>query len=282
MNKYEIYNKSANLIVKKIGKPFEEIVLSPCETNTQIEKLYKSQQSRNTILVGVYMLAKDMYEHGKLHEDVFNEWKQIRINSQKIVNDMYESNEASERQKLGYVPLKEIIRVRETLPISPQKLLLSFYTMIPPARNDYHKLRIFNEIPISLVSGNYVVLGNDNKLFLQEFKTSHKYNTIKIDLPSSLVSLLKKTLDKQPRDYVFVAKSGIPYENEKAFDAWANYNLKKILKNEKITLTMLRHIYITDMCSSGINYKQRAKMSREMGHNVTMQLKYAFMDIQKE
>lgn len=275
MNKQDIYTKSASLIAKKMGKSVEDIIETPKLTHETIVAHYKTPQSRNTIVTGVWMITKKLHEEGKVSDETFNEWRALRVANQTIVSDMYESNEATERQKKAYVSLAEIIRVRDSLPAGPQKLLLAFYTHIAPVRNDYHRLRIYHESP-QHSEGNFIVLGGVNRMFLHEFKTAHRYKKIEIDIPKELVKLINRSLKLHPRDYVFVQKNGEPYASEKTFDAWANYNLKKVLNNEHVTLTMLRHIYITDKCSGVMSFKERKNISTAMGHSVEMQLKYAF------
>lgn len=278
MDKNDIYLKSASLIAKKLGKPIEEIVLTPKETHDAILEHYKTPQSRNTIVTGVWMFVKKMHEDGKLPDDTYNEWRKIRVDTQTIVSDIYESNKATDRQVKGYVKLEEIIKVRDKLPVGPQKLLLAMYTYVPPVRNDYHQLRIYHSQPDE-PKGNYIVLGDVNRMYLHEFKTAHRYKKVEIELPKELVKLIMKSLKIHPREYVFLQKNGQPYASEKTFDAWANYNLKKVLNNDHVTLTMLRHIYITDKCSGVMTFKERKNISTVMAHSVEMQLKYAFNKI---
>lgn len=276
MDKYDIYTKSANLIAKKMGTTVREATLTPHETYKQIQHHYPSIQSQNTIIAGLTLLAK---QDGTFPKQVMSEWAKIREEAQTRVNDHYTSNISTERQKQGYVRFDEIVRIRDSLSEGPAKLLLGFYTYIAPVRNDYHQLRIFHEPPTQPYKGNYIVLGSINRMVLQEFKTANKYKKIETDIPQELVALVLSSLKKHPREYVFVQKDGRPYQTEKTFSAWANYNLKKVLNNDHINLTMLRHIYITEHCNKVMSYKDRTKISDVMGHSVTTQLKYAFNDL---
>jgi hypothetical protein len=203
------------------------------------------------------------------NDPVYKLWCKYNVDARACASRVYDENITSERQLKGYVPLITIERVRDSLkPWSPQRLLLGMYTHISPVRNDFHRL----SVTPTPAAGNYLVLA-DKKLVLQEYKTSKRYGRIEIDLPDALVADIQSSLRKYPREWLFVQKNGEPYTSENSFSKWANDNLKSVLGNKYVTLTILRHVYIMDR-AVGAPGIERKRIARTMGHSVNMQLGY--------
>ena len=152
------------------------------------------------------------------------------------------------------------------------KLLLGFYTYIPPVRADYFSTEIlpFNETP---EMPNYIYHdAHKSQLTLTDFKTSKLYKKIVHDLPEPLHQLLVNSLQQMPRKYLFVNKFGKPF-NRYTFSHWANQQLDNIFQ-KGLTLTMLRHIFISTIDFNNSTPEQLQKIGQQMGHNVSQQLLY--------
>ena len=128
---------------------------------------------------------------------------------------------------------------------SYERLLLMMYTEIPPLRSDFYQTKIYRTESCSW-DGNYIVLGNQSVLVLQKYKTAKVYKTLRIDLPPILVFEIEASLAKNPRNYLFVStRTKTPYTRPNSYNRWANRVLKKLFGNENISLSMLRHIYVS-------------------------------------
>lgn len=190
------------------------------------------------------------------------------------------SSQPTERQMLGWTPLEDIVAMRNQLPYSsPARLLLAMYTDIPSRRNDFSHLRIYKEEPPADSTGNYIILpskGTDVWLVLQDYKTSKIYKTVKEKLPPRLIRDIRVSLQMQPRDFLFVStRNQKPYNNEATFDAWVNGTLKRTFK-KPLTLTLIRHAYVTNMSLDDMTPLEREDIARRMGHNRAMQDIYKF------
>jgi len=172
--------------------------------------------------------------------------------------------------------LSDLIEKRDSLPDgSIQKLLLGFYTHIPPVRTDYFatELLSFEEQP---TFPNYIQYNEERSyLVITDFKTSQFYKQITNELPLELHTQLLLSLKAHPRKYLFVNKFGNPFTRN-GFCQWAKQQLISIFK-KGLTLTMIRHIYI-----SNIDFNQSAavltRIGEKMGHNITQQMLYKWKD----
>jgi hypothetical protein len=166
----------------------------------------------------------------------------------------------------------EVEKIRDNLDDnSIEKLLIAFYTYVPPVRADYYATEIlkFGEIPSH---PNYIFF-SDSKAYLKitDFKTAPVYKSIEYELPSELYRLLSISLHGQPRKYLFVTEHGKPFTRD-SFSKWASRKLFTIFKKE-FTLTMFRHIYISNI---DINSSPEIlfEISRKMAHSITQQILY--------
>jgi hypothetical protein len=152
-----------------------------------------------------------------------------------------------------------------------EKLLIAFYTLVPPVRADHYATEIikFGEIPSH---PNYISF-SDSKAYLKitDFKTAQVYKSIEYDLPPELHTQLSLSLKDNPRKYLFTSEHGKPFTRD-SFSKWASMKLLHIFK-KAFTLTLFRHIYISSLdlnSSPEILYD----ISRKMGHSITQQMLY--------
>ena len=155
---------------------------------------------------------------------------------------------------------------------SIHKLLLGFYTYLPPVRADYFATQI---IPFDVTPEQPNYIQHDaqkSHLVITDFKTSKLYKKITHDLPLALHIQLVQSLSINPRTYLFVNKFGEPF-NRYTFSHWATQQLETIFK-KGLTLTMLRHMFISTIDFNQSTPEELQKIGHQMGHNVSQQLLY--------
>lgn len=213
-------------------------------------------------------------------------WQALRHDNYKHIKDRYLDNQPTERQRDAFVPLREVLRVRDALPRGDvDRLLLSMYTDIPPARGgDFHAVRLLRQepSPASEEKGNYIVVNKPSPkscskclLVINEFKTRRHYDPIRHDLPESLCGELAESLEKQPRDYLFVTLDQQPFTRS-AFSTWANRRLHRLF-GRRVTLTMLRHLYVMALDFNRLSSRQLLEIGNSMGHRMEMQKQYQWL-----
>lgn len=208
-----------------------------------------------------------------------NRWKELRQKTYEYANSYRLEQKPSPSQALkggSSLIFSDIVKVRDELEDgSIDKLLLSFYTYIPPVRADFFSTQLlnFNQTPSY---PNYIFY-NDSKAYLKitDFKTSPIYKSIEYELPSELHRQLILSLSQSPRTFLFPNKDGKSF-TRKTFSEWATKKLTSLFKKE-FTLTMFRHIYISTL-DLNTPPSELLEISKKMGHSITQQMLYKWKE----
>jgi hypothetical protein len=211
--------------------------------------------------------------------ELFEHWKNLLAIRRKPIEDMYDSNLPTDKQIKSYIPLTEIIKIRDSLPYgSIEKILVLMYTAIPPVRCDYHQLKIYTSLLAKRCDeyhGNYILSDDDiTDVILQKYKTAKHHGTISIELPDEVWDEIEYNLELSPRSYLFVNKNGDMFSNKVSFRWWAKPILCRLF-GENFTLHTFRHIYVTDKINY-LTYDQKKKMAGDMCHSLHQQSRYAW------
>ena len=217
------------------------------------------------------------------HYELYERWVAGQKALRQPIEDKYLTNEPTNRQKDGFISYEDAVKIRNGLKDgSYERLLLTLYTDIPPVRSDFHDTKIYRSEPTEMSKDNFIILKrNKGTLVLNNYKTSKKHGTIKMDLPDETIRQLRLSLKKEPRDYLFLSTSTkLPYSQlktpEKSFNSWSNITLKYIFDNDDFSLTMLRHSYISrkDLEMGKMTGTQRNEIAKKMAHSVATQERY--------
>jgi hypothetical protein len=201
-------------------------------------------------------------------------WKEVQKENWEPLSEHYSKNEPTENQKEKVMPFDEIVKIRESLERgSFERLLLSFYTMMEPIRADYYSTEIIHDGQESKEE-NYLVLGvKDARIVIRDFKTKNKHHIIENKLPEELVTDLHISLTKYPRSYLFVSDDKKTPFTRKLFSNWACRTLSRVLK-QPMTLTVLRHLYISEKIKEETPIDELKEIAKKMGHTRDMQRVY--------
>lgn len=208
--------------------------------------------------------------------DLKKQWCKIRSNNQKpiIERKMEHLPTENQLQKGGtYLKYDDILKKRDSLPSgSIEKLLIGFYTHIPPVRADYYATEIIT-LKQKPTQPNYIrrISPTHSVMTLTDFKTKSRYTQITNVLPQELNDELVKSLEKSPRKYLFTNQSGQPFTRN-AFTVWSKRILSRVFETE-MTLNLFRHLFINTL---DMNMKPALlrEISDKMGHDLTTQRLY--------
>ena len=191
----------------------------------------------------------------------------------------------SERDKAvaRVVKWDDIVTMRDSLPMgSDERLLLALYTYLPPVRADYFEVVINpSQAIISKTKRNYLILDDGSHsglLVLRNFKTAARYKMIRHELKPDLLREIAASLAVKPRKYLFVMPSDTkqPYDRN-GFSKWANRVLQGLFKIP-ITLTSLRHLFISTLDFTRMRAIDLERVAREMGHGIAIQKEYQWLE----
>ena len=228
-------------------------ILSPLYVLTQNEKYRNIMQAD----IKIYEDHKDLQIKSKKEDENWMEWDEIL----KIYDNLKFQGEALIKMKLTKYS-------KEQTKLMTDYILLSMYVLIPPRRLvDFAtmKIRNFNN------DDNHINM-KTKKLNFATYKTSKKYGTQIFNMPKELLALIKKWMKVNDSDYLLI---------EKLMPSELNKKLHGIFKPKKISVNMLRHIFLTDYYNtmngmpSIIDMKNMASM---MGHSIETALQYIKKD----
>lgn len=208
--------------------------------------------------------------------EIKKQWCNIRRDNQKDIVERRDKLIPTENQlqKGGtYLKYEDILTKRDSLPFgSIERLLLGFYTYLPPMRADYFAIEIitFKKKP---TQPNYIrrVSPDHSVLTVADFKTRNAFDPITTILPPELNNELIESLRIKPRIYLFTNQTGEPF-TRKAFSNWATRVLTQLFETQ-LTLNIIRHLYINTIDMTKTPYELK-KISNKMGHDIATQRVY--------
>ena len=160
-------------------------------------------------------------------------------------------------------------------------MILSLYILIPPRRIlDYTAMLILsNKDNINNLNKDYNYIDINNKQFIfNNYKTKSTYNSVIIDIPDNLMNVInlylkyhnnKKLINKKTIFFL------VNYYGENI--SQINFITKMLNKifNKKISVSMLRNIYLTSKYSLDINNleKDTALMGTSVNNSLNNYIK---------
>lgn len=191
--------------------------------------------------------------------------------------EKYEKIEASPRQIEAYVPWEEVLSKRDKLDkTSNEYFILCLYTMLPPARADFNKVRIIKENKVTeQLTKDYpnhlIIMSKGMKLVYNEFKTkSKKLQQYEKILPDELVKVIKDSLKRQPREFLVISETtGEPYHKPNSFTQHVKRVLFKVFAKD-MCINTLRHSFVNSVDMNTITPLEKEQLARDMMHSPNM------------
>ena len=92
-------------------------------------------------------------------------------------------------------------------------VLYSLYTMLPPVRDNYGNVKIYQTYIHEDDSNQYIT--STKQLIIKKYKTAKTYFTLTLNLPEKIYKEIDTSLELFPRKYLIVQPNGHPYANGK-------------------------------------------------------------------
>lgn len=266
-----------------------QLLTNPDEYVPKIKRMYgtKTPTTRNMINA---VLA--VFKHGGL-DDSFAaaraEWQKPNVVIYQAEMARYETNRGTKKQRDNFISLDDMrtkfekIRRTEdphkTLESSLHFCVLALYLNIRPRRSDFGEVKIYTHNPRGGESQkNYLVLRKGNSYFVLNDVSKVRANSSKDMLErvkhepvkDELYRVIKDSLIAHPREYLFVGKRGNPLTIKARYSALV-LEAFRALFGKNIGVTMLRHIFISNMDLNKVSVQQRNEIAMAMGHSRNMQ-----------
>jgi len=246
----------------------KEVLASPDKSMTALEPLELTPATKHAYISAAvgYILHCVPPEHRHQFKD---KWLAVQKENKKPIEERVINQEPTANQVKNAVSWKQLLEAREA---HPDNLLLAIYTYIPPVRADYNRVHLLKEGSAIPKGENYILMGSEYKLVLQEFKTAKTYTKIEHIFPEPLQKVLDKSLKSQPRDYLFVSPLTKEPQTAARFAEWAGQVLTRLL-GKKTNLTALRHAFVHTL-DYNMPYKELKAITNGMGHSVERSMLY--------
>jgi hypothetical protein len=275
------YLRSLETLKRMTGGSFEEIVRSPKTVYARIEKDYENNHTRKALVNSVKALFRHVGGLKDAAPNAFETWHKKYTELERVIADKEMSMELTNREKEAWVPWADVVHREQQLATedfgSFDHLLLAMYCLIEPLRQDFGNVRIFRASPAypqTYEKHNYMVIQpTSGELVLNKYKTSRKYKTLLRPIPEGLLRIIHASLRTCPREYLFIDDRGLPYVKKNSYTKYSNRILQKLF-GKRVTVSTLRHSYISSIDFNASTPRDLFQASRNMGHSIATQQLY--------
>lgn len=230
---------------------------------------------RKTILASLVVLCGDedcvkTYREQMLKDATkYNEQQRGQTKSQSQKDNWMSQDNVMKIYRKLYKDVSPLFRLEKLTPKQLQELqnlvILSVYTQIPPRRLlDYTSFKLRN---VDKAKDNFM----DKRTFVfNQYKTANKYNQQTVQIPQRLRNIILKWESKHKNDYLLFDENGKPLSAPRL-----TLKLNKIFGGKKISVNMLRHIFITDeVLDNAPALRKMDEIAEQMGHSTDQQALY--------
>lgn len=255
----------------------DEIDLLNFDDSTKILNYLKEKpvNKRKTILSALVLIATDKKPYRDLMLSDITDYNKDIKKQEKTKNQEenwcsktdieYILNELKENSDLIYKKKKLSMNDLQNIQSYIIMCLLSgFY--IPPRRSkDYTHFIIRGDYDKEKV--NYL---DKNKLYFNNYKTASVYGTQIVEIPIILKNILNKWIKVNPTNFLLFSN-----KKQQLSSIQLNQRLNKIFGNRKISVNMLRHIYLSTKYEDTIKQNEEiANDMEKMGSSSNMLINY--------
>ena len=283
----KMYVSNLMKLMKLHDKDSLDFLKSPSEIEEKLKDLHYTTRRNylNSIIVYLMAIEKD--------ESLIKEFSEMRDNHSKSLEEQNATGIISDKQKDNFVDISEVnkmisemgeeiknkkLKKKEDL-TAKDKTLIQVYTIYNiytriPLRNDVAGMETINKRSYNKLSKaekedkNYLVINKNSMFFvLNKYKTSSKYEELKIDIPKDLEKLLRQYIRINGMGVLFTSSTGKPYSR----NALSQLLLKTSKKymDKSISSTLLRKIYLSSKYAKV--KEEMAEDARIAGHSVKTQ-----------
>jgi hypothetical protein len=268
----DLYLQRIRLWTEGTEKPITTILKNPQTYIQWLQENKPEPQTQKAYLVGILALFKHTKNLKERFPEQYNLWYEAFTTLNKDIEERYKTNEPTPKQQDAYIPLKDIEKKRDTFKEgTKERLLLAMYTYIPPLRNDFHAVYLYQTTPSNPTHPNYLTLDTFT-LTLKEHKTVKTVGIYQNTLPKNLQKEIQASLQTQPRDWLFANKKNEPY-TAGTFNKWVNRTLEKLF-NKPLTISLIRHVYVNDIDFNHLSVAEKERIAKLMCHRMGQQDRY--------
>jgi len=238
----------------------------------------KITQQRN-LLSSILIILKATQER----KDLYEIYRAKTFELGCLYNEELAKNEKTETQEKNWVKLDELKKITRKLvrknPKSQKSLIAALYSYQPPLRLDYYDMQLIeNEDGVVDKTKNYLLITSSRKktFILNDYKTSNKYDEVRVPVSKELNRVLNKflKLNEIDRKYLLQNKQGGPMSRNQLGKL-----IPEVFKatGKNVTLNIIRHVFVSESIDLEA-VKQFQNIAACMLHSSSEQQNYAKLD----
>ena len=244
------------------------------------------------------IVALSAYDDDENHDlDLLEYYRDLLMKKNEEYNKFINTNEKTEKQKTNWATMDELKKVQNDyrleivrrglnvkekinnseLQLIQKYLVSSLYTLQPPVRLDFANMEIINNIDDDDNKKNYLYVKSRNTKFFifNDFKTKSSKGSITQKINPELNKIINFWLRFNKSKNFLLNKMNKPM-TENALGKYITRIFK--IPNKKITLNLIRHIYISqniDIDKIKEEERKKEQLAESMHHSTSMQKAYA-------
>lgn len=287
------YNQAITSIKRlyedKLGKKCKipECLDIDCDKIIEIIKLNYELSSIHSFISAVLW---ELSKHGSYDTDYINKIKdKYRVHGKEIKETVERSKigkefDLTEKEKKNFMIWEDILNFRQSLLNNLHKnnynsmiefLIVSLYTLHPPARADYAYMKLFIDdsfVPENYKE-NYCVLQTNPRFVFNKYKTAKDRGPTIIKIVPELHDILLDWSEINESEYLL--SSHIQSKNmskpftESTLCRRITLIFQKYL-NKSVTVNTLRHSFISFMSKNDQEYDRKKENAKNMMHSISM------------
>jgi hypothetical protein len=246
--------------------------------NDWVKNKYPKINARHALISCINSILKWCPTLFKLNKKALMNWKRVGADTRAEKKKNGLNQELTETQKNGMVRWEEVKAMCDKFAKeeygSKRHLLLAMYSIIPPMRNDYDRVKIYPSVksvtPEQKNKINYLVLTPSKAtIYINQYKTASTYGKHILELPNELTRIIRanqESIKPNKRGWLFTDKSDNPFPEDReahAYSSWICIVYKEIW-NRNFNTTLMRHSYLSS----------KELLSKPLAERVEIAIKY--------
>jgi site-specific recombinase XerD len=292
----ETIHKYARDLAQMLGKlnvrSLYEVITKPEHFIEELRRKCTSEGTLKNHISTILCVFKYDPKIKEAHPQAFERWSLASAEQRKrTIKESRMNAPSNSRQAENFVPLDEwqeaLVRLKDETPHSSldksQALIfMSYACSMPPKRSDLGSVKIFGSEPSEEErkdQPNHLVLLNasQGRMVIAKHKTAKFYEPIVEELPEGFGRVLKESLERYPRQFLFVNSKGGAFTPQ-CFSKWVIRKTQDIFGDRAPGISLLRHAYCTALDFNKLTGLQQDEVAARMGHSTARQMEYRFVD----
>lgn len=244
---------------------------------------YQPNPRKTRIAALIAVLDDKHHEHSEKLKKILERLRVQMYKDADLIKKKDEKQELTERQKEAFIPWSEVMKRYNMLKIEAEPLfkldkltkhqyftlqnyiLLSLYVLIKPRRAlDYTNFKLRNYDMDDESTDNYMVIPSSGRkkayFVFNTYKNATRIGKQHVEIPRELKNLILKWSDKNKSEWLLTNQFGKQISQQR-ITGWLNN-----IFNKNISVSMLRHIYLTKELGD-VDLQKIKDIAEEMGGN---------------